>query len=106
MNTVTATVTAMMAVALAGIRRRVFGWMLCQSNVPTETMTMTPTRAAIGMRPTISPRPTTSTRRNVPAAKVDSLVRARPDFTLIIVWPIMAQPPMPPNSPVTTFAMP
>ena len=32
-------------------------------------------------------------------------VRA-PDFTLIIDWPIIAQPPMPPKKPVTKFAAP
>ena len=33
-------------------------------------------------------------------------VRAPETFTLIMVWPIMAQPPMPPNRPVTTLATP
>jgi hypothetical protein len=33
-------------------------------------------------------------------------VRAPETFTLIIVWPIMAHPPMPPKKPVTTLAMP
>ena len=33
-------------------------------------------------------------------------VRAPETFTLIMVWPIMAQPPMPPKSPVTRFAIP
>jgi diamine N-acetyltransferase len=57
------------------------------------------------MTPTTGPRATTSTSRNAPARKVDSRVRA-PDRTLIIVWPIIAQPPMPPKNPVTTFATP
>ena len=43
--------------------------------------------------------------RNTPAARVDSRVRP-PDFTLIIDWPIMAQPAMPPRNPVATLAMP
>ncbi len=33
-------------------------------------------------------------------------VRAPEAFTLIIVWPIMAQPPMPPKNPVMTLAAP
>ena len=33
-------------------------------------------------------------------------MRAPDAFTLIIVWPIMAQPPMPPKKPVTMLAMP
>lgn len=38
--------------------------------------------------------------------KVDSRVRAPETRTLIIVWPIMAQPPMPPKKPVTMLATP
>ena len=105
MATVTATVEAMTRVSLRGIRRSVESRMLCQSNVPTDTMIMTATSAAIGMRATTSPSTTTRTSRNVPARNVDSRVRA-PAPTLIIVWPIMAQPPMPPRKPVTTFATP
>jgi hypothetical protein len=45
------------------------------------------------------------TIRKAPARKVDRRVRA-PLFTLIMVWPIMAQPPMPPKKPVTMLAMP
>ena len=34
-------------------------------------------------------------------------IRVRPpDFTLIIDWPIIAQPPMPPKKPVTVLATP
>ncbi len=47
-----------------------------------------------------------STIRNEPARNVDRRVRAPETFTLIIVWPIMAQPPMPPKNPVTMLAMP
>ena len=43
--------------------------------------------------------------RKNPARKVDSRVRA-PFLTLIIVWPIIAQPPIPPKKPVTMLAMP
>ena len=96
----------MTMVSLRGIRRSVLGWMLCQSKVPTETMTITATSAAIGMSPTRSPRPTTRISRNTPARKVEIRVRAPEAFTLIIVWPIIAQPPMPPKKPVMTFETP
>ncbi len=33
-------------------------------------------------------------------------MRAPDTFTLIMVWPIIAQPPMPPKKPVTMLAMP
>ena len=42
----------------------------------------------------------------MPARNVEMRVRAPEAFTLIIVWPIMAQPPMPPKKPVTTLAAP
>ena len=80
--------------------------MLCQSKVPTETMTITATSAAIGMIATMSPSPTTRMSRNTPARKVEIRVRAPDAFTLIIVWPIIAQPPMPPKRPESTFATP
>ena len=43
------------------------------------------TRAAIGIRATMSPRPTTSARRNPPARNVEMRVRAPLTFTLIMV---------------------
>ena len=43
--------------------------------------------------------------RKNPARKVESRVRA-PFLTLIMVWPIIAQPPMPPKNPVTMLATP
>ena len=104
--TVTATVATMTVVSDLGIRRRVAGWMECQSKVPTETMIITATRAAIGMRATTSPNPTTRMSRKTPARNVEIRVRAPEAFTLIIVWPIMAQPPMPPKKPVMTLAAP
>ena len=80
--------------------------MLCQSKVPTETMIMTATSAAIGMSATTSPRPTTRMSRKTPARKVEMRVRAPDALTLIIVWPIIAQPPMPPKKPVMMLAAP
>ncbi len=69
-------------------------------------MIITATSAAIGIRATTSPKPTTRTSRKLPARNVESRVRAPEAFTLIIVWPIIAQPPMPPKKPVMTFAAP
>ena len=68
-------------------------------------MIMTATRAAIGMAATRSPNTRIPTMRKMPAARVESRVRP-PDFTLIMDWPIMAQPAMPPMKPVATLAMP
>ena len=80
--------------------------MLCQSKVPTETMIMTATNAAMGINATTSPRPTTSISKNTPARNVEIRVRAPETLTLIMVWPIIAHPPMPPKRPVTMFATP
>ena len=105
-STVTATVETMTVVSDLGIRRRVLGWIECQSKVATETMIITATSAAIGMSATTSPKPTTRTSRKTPARKVEIRVRAPETFTLIIVWPIIAQPPIPPKNPVMTLAAP
>ena len=83
--TVTTTVASMTAVSDFGIRRRVLGWMECQSKVPTETMIITATSAAIGMRATTSPKPTTRMSRKTPARNVEIRVRAPDAFTLIMV---------------------
>lgn len=88
-----------------GIRLSVAGLMECQSKVPTETRTMTATSAAMGILETTGPSTMHRMSRKNPARKVDSRVRA-PFLTLIIVWPIIAQPPIPPKKPVTMFAMP
>jgi hypothetical protein len=73
--------------------------------VPIETMIMIATSAGIGMIATRSPRPTTRISSMAPATKVDSRPRP-PDFTLMIDWPIMAQPAMPPMKPVAVLASP
>ena len=88
------------------MRRSVAGWTLCQSKVETATTIITATSAGIGIRTTRPPRPTTRTRRKTPALNVESRVRAPLTRTLIIVWPIIAQPAIPPKKPVTTFATP
>ena len=96
----------MTVISPAGIRLSVRGAMECQSKVAKHTMTMTATRAAIGMSETTGPKTMHSTIRNDPARNVDSRVRAPETLTLIMVWPIIAQPPMPPKNPVTMLAMP
>ena len=40
------------------------------------------------------------------AAEIPAILVLPPDFTLIIDWPIIAQPPIPPKKPVTVFAAP
>ena len=100
------TVAIMTVVSLFGIRLSVDQRMLCQSNVAIETMIMTATSAAIGMIETRSPRPTTKIKRKRPARNVEIRVRAPEAFTLIMVCPIMAQPPMPPKNPESTLATP
>ncbi len=78
---------------------------LPQSNVLIATMIITATSAPIGMMRTRSPSSRIIANRNTPATKVLRRVRA-PLPTLMIDWPIMAQPAMPPKQPVTTFARP
>ena len=40
------------------------------------------------------------------AARIPDNRHRAPDLMLIMLWPIMAQPPMTPNNPVATFAKP
>ena len=90
-----------------GIRLSVAGRMLCQSKVATETTIITATSAAMGMIATTSPRDEDRGSAGMtPARKVEIRVRAPEAFTLIIVWPIMAQPPMPPKTPDRSSATP
>src|SRR5690625_7578063 len=93
--TTTATVMTMTVVSLLGIRFNVEGLMECQSKVPTDTMIITATRAAIGMMATMSPRTTMRISRNMPARNVEMRVRAPDALTLIMVWSIMVHQPMP-----------
>jgi|GEM_PF-6868722 len=76
-----------------------------QLKVPMETMIITATSAGIGMRPTQGPSTASRNSRKAPATKVDSRPRP-PELTLITDWPIMAQPPMPPNRAATMLALP
>nr|AAM08080.1 hypothetical protein [Providencia rettgeri] len=45
------------------------------------------------------------TSKNIPAEKLDKRPRP-PDFTLIIDWPIIAQPAIPPSKPEPMLAIP
>ena len=54
-----------------------------QLKVPTETMIMMATNAAIGICLTQSPRKTIISNKNTPAQSVESLPRP-PDLTLIM----------------------
>src|SRR5699024_8691459 len=76
-----------------------------QSNVLTQTINMTPTRAAIGIINTISRKTIINTIKNAPATNVDKRVRP-PDFILIIDCPIIPQPAIPPKNTETIFAIP
>src|SRR3546814_9870339 len=78
------------------IRLAVFGWdlnsrKLFQWKVPTLTMIITATSAAIGIRDTQSEAQTTSTSNTAPATRHARRPRA-PEPTLITDWPIIAQP--------------
>src|SRR5699024_3746441 len=104
--TVPMTVMTMTAVSDFGMKPRVDGRIECQSNVATETKNITATRAAMGIMATISPNVTDRIKMSTPAVKVEIRVRSWEAFTLIMVWPTIAQPPMPPKNPVMMFAAP
>ena len=83
------------------------GRMLCQSKVPTDTMIITATSAAIGMtRDDVAEHDAQHQQERRRRGTSRCRVRAPEAFTLIIVWPIIAQPPMPPKKPVTMLATP
>jgi hypothetical protein len=89
-------VTTITIVSGRGILFRVDGLTLCQSTVVTATTIMTAARATMGICPITELSPVTSASRNSPATNVEIRVRAWPVFTLRTVWPIIAQPAMPP----------
>ena len=78
--TTTTTVASMTTLDVAGFVRKLLSEL--QLKVPIDTMIMTATSAAIGIRPTVSPSTTTRMSSNTPATKVDSRPRP-PDFTLM-----------------------
>ena len=76
-----------------------------QLNVPIDTMIITATSAAIGIRSIHWSRNTTIISKKLPAIKVDKRPRP-PDLILITDCPIIAQPAIPPKSPAPILAMP
>src|SRR5690554_618723 len=76
-----------------------------QLKVPIDTMIITATNAAIGIRETQSSRNTTINSSSTPATRQDSRPRP-PDCTLITDWPIMAQPAIPPIKPAAILPIP
>ena len=78
---------------------------LDQANVPTTTINITPTSAAIGICSIKGAANKTNTSSATAAITPDSLPRP-PLSTLMIDWPIIAQPPIPPNSPLRMLALP
>ncbi|MNP26025.1 hypothetical protein D3C76_1188580 [compost metagenome] len=76
-----------------------------QLKVLIDTMIITATKAAIGIRASQSPRKIIMISSSTPALNVDRRVRP-PDFTLIIDCPIMAQPAIPPMRPLAMLAIP
>ena len=94
--TVAATVTSITSVSGHGLRASSTGRMLCQLNVFTATITITPARTAIGIFAITWLSAVTSRSSTRPAITVERRLRARPISTFTIVWPIIAQPAMPP----------
>ncbi|MCY1243395.1 hypothetical protein D9M72_564090 [compost metagenome] len=76
-----------------------------QAKVCCETTNITPTNAANGIRSINGDRNRMNSRIDTPATTPDSRPRP-PELKLMTVWPIIAQPPMPPNRPDTTLAAP
>ena len=75
------------------------------ANVPITTINITPTKAANGICSIIGLATNINKSKNKAEATAAKRVRP-PELTLIIDWPIIAQPPMPPKKPVATLATP
>ena len=101
--TTTATVASITTEEGSGLLRRARSER--QEKVLSETMIITAVSAATGTRLRRSCSSTSSTSRKAPATRVESRPRA-PDETLMTDWPIMAQPPMPPNTAELMLASP
>ncbi|MNG00299.1 hypothetical protein D3C84_832300 [compost metagenome] len=76
-----------------------------QANVCCDTTNITPTNAASGMRSISGDKNKMNSRISTPATTPESRPRP-PELRLITVWPIIAHPPMPPNTPETMLAAP
>jgi len=70
--------------------------MLCQLKVFTATITMIPASTAIGIFAITLLSAVTSSSSTSPAAMVETRLRPLPISTLTMVWPIIAQPAIPP----------
>ena len=98
--TVTRTTTKASAFGIFDIILR-----LDQANVFITTINITPTSAAIGIISIAGERNNINASR-ANAATIPDNRPLPPEFTLIMDWPIIAQPPIPPKKPFTTFASP
>mmetsp|Transcript_21181 Transcript_21181/g.72165 ORF Transcript_21181/g.72165 Transcript_21181/m.72165 type:complete len:398 (+) Transcript_21181:359-1552(+) len=101
--TVAAVTTATTTPSVLGMRPR-------RLKVPLSKMSrtrdhMVPTSAASGTASMAPEKATTKRRRNAAQLRPERRVLP-PALTLIMLWPIMTHPPMPPVSPVATFARP
>lgn len=94
--TVAATVTSITSVSGHGLRTSSPGRILCQLKVFTATITITPASTAIGICAITWLSAVTSRSSTRPAITVERRLRALPISTLTMVWPIIAQPAIPP----------
>lgn len=78
---------------------------LDHSNVPITTINITPTSAAIGICSIRLDANKINANKQIAAVMPDKRPLP-PELTLIILCPIMAQPPIPPKNPVAMFATP
>ena len=75
------------------------------SNVPRTTINITPTKAASGII-SINEAPNKIKASKTNAAVTPDIRPRPPELILIILWPIIAQPPIPPNKPLVALATP
>ena len=78
---------------------------LPHSKVFSATTNITPISAAKGISSIHSDKNRMKAAKNMAVAIPDKRLKA-PLLMLIILWPIMAQPPIPPKNPVTILANP
>ena len=78
---------------------------LLQAKVPTTTINITPTRAAMGTC-SIKLEAKSINAKRVSAATIPDKRFRPPDLMFIMDCPIIAHPPIPPKRPVTMFAPP
>src|SRR5690554_309177 len=78
---------------------------LAHSKVPTATINITPTKAAMGIC-SIHEDPYRINIIKLTEATMPDSRNPPPELTLMILWPIIAQPPIPPKKPVVILATP